>query len=249
MNVGIFIPCFIDQIYPETGHGMVRVLEKAGVHCQYNPAQTCCGQVAFNNGYWEEAKCLGEKFIRDFMEFDYVVGPSASCISMVKNYYPDMFANSAWHNENKFLGKKMIEFTHFLVDVLHLTDLGARFEGRVCYHDSCAGSREYGLKDEGRLLLSKVEGLELVEMSETDVCCGFGGTFSIKHEAISTAMALQKLGHAVQTGASWLVSTEASCLMHLEGVIKKHDMAIRPIHIAELLARGLDAVEKGQEVK
>jgi L-lactate dehydrogenase complex protein LldE len=239
MNTGIFIPCFIDQFLPETGHSMVKVLEKAGVKVSYNPAQTCCGQVAFNNGFWDEAKCLGEKFIKDFMEYDYVVGPSASCIGMVKNYYPEMFYNSAWHNENNYLSKKIFEFTDFLVNMVKKPDLGARFEARVTFHDSCAALREYGLKGEPRELLAFVDGLELVEMEERDVCCGFGGTFSVKHEAISTAMAEQKVQHALATGAEYIVSTEASCLMQMDGYIKKHQLPIKTMHIADLLAVGL----------
>jgi len=215
------------------------VLQKAGIRATYNPAQTCCGQVAFNNGFWDEAKCLGEKFIRDFMDYDYVVGPSASCIGMVKNYYPEMFYNSAWHNENKYLSRKIFEFTDFMVNMVKKPDLGARFEARVTLHDSCAALREYGLKDEPRELLSHVEGLELLEMPGSDVCCGFGGTFSVKNEAIATAMARQKLENALSTGAEYIVSTEASCLMHLDGYIKKHQIPIRTIHIADLLAAGL----------
>lgn len=240
MKTGIFIPCFIDQLSPETGHSMVKVLRKAGIDPLYNPAQTCCGQVAFNNGFWDEAKCLGEKFIRDFMEYDYVVGPSASCISMVKNYYPEMFYNSAWHNENKYLSDKMYEFTDFLVNMVKMPDLGAHFEARITFHDSCSALREYGLKDEPRILLSYVKGLDLIEMNESDVCCGFGGTFSVKHEALSTAMAEQKVQNALYTDAEYIVSTEATCLMHLESYITKHKLPIKTLHIADLLAMGLE---------
>jgi L-lactate dehydrogenase complex protein LldE len=240
MKTGIFIPCFVDQLYPDTGISMVKVLRKAGVEPLYNPAQTCCGQVAFNNGFWEEARCLGEKFIRDFMEYDYVVGPSASCIGMVKNYYTDMFYNSAWHNENKYLSKKIYEFTDFLVNLLKVPDLGAQFEARITFHDSCSALREYGLKDEPRILLSHVRGLDLIEMNESDVCCGFGGTFALKHEAISTAMAEIKVQNALYTGAEYIVSTEVSCLMHLDAYINKHKLPIKTLHLADLLAKGLE---------
>ncbi len=239
MKTGIFIPCFIDQLYPATGHSMVKVLRKAGIEPTYNPSQTCCGQIAFNNGYWDEAKCLGEKFIKDFLEYDYVVGPSASCIGMVKNYYPKMFYNSAWHNENNYLSKKTYELTDFLVNLLKKPDLGAQFEARVTFHDSCTALREYGLKDEPRILLSYVKGLDLIEMNESDVCCGFGGTFSLKHEPISTAMAEQKVQNALYTDAEYIVSTEASCLMHLDAYIKKHRLPIKTLHIVDLLAIGL----------
>lgn len=220
---------------------MVAVLKHARVKALYNPEQTCCGQVAFNAGYHDEAKHVAEKFIRDFKQYKYVVGPSASCIGMVKNYYPQMFDNSALHNENKYLGKKIYEFTDFLVNVAKMENLGGRFEAKITFHDSCAALREYGLKDEPRRLLAQIEGLELIEMKDREVCCGFGGTFAVKHEAISTAMAEQKVKNALDTGAQYIVSTEASCLMHLDGYIKKHKLPIETLHIADLLARSISA--------
>ncbi len=240
MVVDIFIPCFIDQLYPETGYNMVKVLEKAGVEVRYNKNQTCCGQIAYNSGFWDHAKSMGEKFIRDFMDFDYVVGPSASCISMVRNYYPEMFYNSAWHNENKYLSKKIFEFTDFLVNMVKKPNLGAHFEARITFHDSCSTLREYGLRNEPRILLSYVNGLDLIEMNESDVCCGFGGSFAVKHEVISTAMAEQKVQNALYTDAEYIVSTEASCLMHLNGYITKHKLPLKTLHIADLLAMGLE---------
>ena len=239
MEVGIFIPCFIDQLLPETGLSMVKVLKHVRVNPLYNPEQTCCGQIAFNGGYWDEAKHVAEKFIRDFNQYKFVVGPSASCIGMVKKYYPQMFDNSALHNENRTLGKKIYELTDFLVNVAKVENLGGRFEATITVHDSCAALREYGLKDEPRRLLSHIEGLEIIEMKEKDICCGFGGTFAIKHEAISTAMAEQKVQHALDTGAQFIVSTEASCLMHLDGYIKKHNIPIQTLHIANLLAKSI----------
>lgn len=239
MEVGIFIPCFIDQLFPETGMSMVKVLKHIRVKPVYNPEQTCCGQVAFNAGYKDEAKHVAEKFIRDFSAYKIVVGPSASCIGMVKNYYPQMFDNSALHNENRYLGKKIYEFTDFLVNVAKAENLGGRFEARVTFHDSCAALREYGLKDEPRRLLAQIEGLELIEMKDREVCCGFGGTFAVKHEAISTAMAEQKVLNALETGAEYIVSTETSCLMHLEGYIKKKQLPLKTIHLADLLAQSL----------
>ncbi len=245
MNTGLFIPCFIDQLYPDTAFHMITVLKKADelarAHMQfhYNPEQTCCGQIAFNGGFWDEAKHLGEKFIRDFVKYDYVVGPSASCIGMVKNYYPQMFYNSALHNENNYLSKKIFEFTDFLVNVLKAEDFGAQFEAKITFHDACAAVREYGLTDQPRRLLAKIKGLDLVEMKDSEVCCGFGGTFSVKHKAISSAMAEQKLEHALDVKAEYIVSTEASCLMHLQSYIDKHELPVKTLHIADLLAKGL----------
>lgn len=239
MNVGVFIPCFIDQLFPETGENVLSILKKAEVKAHYNPSQTCCGQIAFNNGFWDEAKCLGEKFIRDFLDYDYVVGPSASCIGMVRNYYSEMFYNSAWHNENKYLSKKIFELSDFLVNVVKRPDLGASFPEKITFHDSCSAIREYKLGDAPRILLSHVKGLNLVEMTDSDVCCGFGGTFAVKHEAISTAMADQKIKNALETGASYIVSTEISCLMHLDAYIRKHQLPIQTMHLADLLAKGM----------
>ncbi len=237
MEVGIFIPCFIDQVYPETGFNMLKILEQCGVKVQYNSKQTCCGQMAFNGGFWDEARCVAEKFIRDFMDYKWVVGPSASCIGMVRNYYNGMFDNSAIHNPNRALGKKIFELTDFLVNQLKIDDLGASFYAKATIHDACSALREYGLTDEPRRLLSKVKGLEIVEMEHSDVCCGFGGTFAVKHESISTAMAEQKIEYALKTGAEYIISTEASCLMHLEGYLSRNKIPMKVLHIADVLVK------------
>lgn len=238
MTVDIFIPCFIDQLYPDTGMNMVRILEKFGVQVHYNENQTCCGQMTFNAGFRDEAKELGEKFISDFPNDRPVVAPSASCVGYVRNYYGKLFFNTGLHLEYKRLQKNIIEFSDFMVNVLKVEDTGATFEHRVTYHDSCAGLREYRLKDEARKLLGNVRGLELVEMEDRHVCCGFGGTFAIKHEAISTAMADQKVQHALDTGAEYIVSTDSSCLMHQEAYIRKNKKPIQVIHLADVLASG-----------
>lgn len=239
MEVDLFIPCFIDQFYPETGFNMVKILEKAGVKVNYNTNQTCCGQMAFNSGFWDEAKMLGEKFITDFSNNRPIVGPSASCIGYIKNYYNELFYNTAYHNEYKQLQKNIIEISDFLVNVLKITDFGSVFEHKVTYHDSCAALREYRLKDEPRTLLQKVKGLELIEMKDTHVCCGFGGTFAVKFEPISAAMAEQKVQNALETGAEYIVSTDLSCLMHQYGYIKKQNLPIKVIHLVDVLASGI----------
>lgn len=238
MNVQLFIPCFVDQIYPETGFNMVKVLEKAGCTVDYNPNQTCCGQPAFNAGYWDEAKAVGQKFLKDFHTYDYIVAPSASCTGFVRNYYGKLFDNSASHNDMKLLQKNLFEFTEFLVKVLHVEDLGASLEGVATYHDSCSGLREINIKSEPRKLLEHVKGLEIREMEDTETCCGFGGTFAVKYEPISTGMADQKLANAMGTDADYLISTDLSCLMHLDGYIKKRGLKIKPMHIADVLASG-----------
>lgn len=240
MTVDIFIPCFIDQLYPETGMNMVKILEKFGVKVHYNENQTCCGQMTFNAGFREEARELGEKFINDFPNDRPVVAPSASCIGYVRNNYGKLFFNTGLHLEYKRLQKNIIEFSDFMVNILKVEDTGATFPHRVTYHDSCAALREYKLKDEARKLLQNVKGLELIEMQDRDVCCGFGGTFSIKHEAISTAMAEQKVQHALDTDAEYIVSTDSSCLMHQDAYIRKNKKPIQVIHLADILAAGWD---------
>jgi L-lactate dehydrogenase complex protein LldE len=238
MIVDIFIPCFIDQVYPQIGLNMVKILERLDLGVHYNTNQTCCGQMAFNSGFWDEARCMGEKFIRDFPNNRPVVGPSASCVAMVRNYYLEMFRNTSLHNEYRQLQKNIIEFSDFLVNEIKITNIGATFNAVVTYHDACAALREYGIHDEPRALLAKVKGLELREMKNTDVCCGFGGTFSVKNEPISTAMTEQKVQNAIDTGAEYIVSTEASCLMSMEGYIKKHNLPIKTMHIVDVLASG-----------
>ncbi len=238
MEVELFIPCFIDQLYPDTGFNLVKVLEKLDIEVFYNSKQTCCGQMAFNSGYWDEARELGEKFINDFNTGRPIVGPSASCISMVKNHYPKLFNNSSLHNTFKAVQNNIFEISDFLVNHLNVTNLGASFPHKVTIHDSCSAKREYGLTSEVRTLLSKVKDIEIVEMKESDVCCGFGGTFAVKDEAISTSMAQRKVENALATGAEYIVGTELSCLLHIEAYIKKHNLPIKIIHIVDVLASG-----------
>ena len=238
MNVQIFIPCFIDQLYPETAFNMVKVLRKAGCKVSYNKNQTCCGQPAFNAGFWEESKAVCTKFLQDFEGADYVVSPSASCIGFVRNYYPKLFDNSSVHNDVIKLGDRAFEFSEFMIKVLGINNVGAKLEGLATYHDSCAGLRECKIKQEPRELLSNVQGLEIAEMDDVETCCGFGGTFAVKFEPISIAMADQKITHALATGAKYLISTDISCLMHLDGYIKNKGYNIKTLHIADVLANG-----------
>ena len=238
MLVDIFIPCFVDQLFPEAAFNMIKVLEKAGCTVNYNPAQTCCGQPAFNAGFWDQCKDVANKFINDFPNERYIVTPSASCAGMVKNYYPEIFHNSVLHNKSKSIQKNIYEFSDFLVNVLNVTDIGARLNGVATYHDSCSALREMGIKKEPRTLLSNVRGLEIREMQDTETCCGFGGTFSVKYEAIAVGMAEQKIIHVEETSADIIISTDISCLMHLDGYLKKQNKKIKVMHIADVLASG-----------
>ncbi len=238
MKVQIFIPCFIDQLYPGTAFNMVKVLEKAGCNVDYNINQTCCGQPAFNAGYLSEARAVASKFLKDFDTTDYIVAPSASCVGFIRNYYPGLFDNSSSHNQVRQLGKKVYEFTEFLTDILKIENFGAELQTRATYHDSCAGLRECKIKHGPRKLLQQVKGLELVEMADNETCCGFGGTFSVKFEAISIGMADLKIKNAVATGAEYIISTDISCLMQLDGYIKNKKIDLKTMHIADVLASG-----------
>ncbi|MBK8520187.1 MAG: (Fe-S)-binding protein [Ferruginibacter sp.] len=238
MKVQLFIPCFVDQLYPQTAFNMVKVLEKACCEVSYNTNQTCCGQPAFNAGFWDEARDVCSKFIKDFEGADYIVAPSASCVGFVRNYYSKLFENSSQHNTVKDLGKRIYEFSEFLTDVLKIENYGAALNGKATYHDSCAALRECKIKTGPRTLLSYVKGLEMLEMNDVETCCGFGGTFAVKFDAISTAMADQKINNALATGAEYIISTDLSCLMQLEGIIKNKNLPLKTMHLADVLANG-----------
>ena len=238
MTVDLFIPCFIDQFCPEVAEATVKVLRKAGVEVEYNPEQTCCGSFAYNAGLIEEAKQLGDKFLSDFPNNRPVVAPTASCVNFIKKRYPQLFFNTANHLNFKRLVPNIYELTDFLVNKIHFDDFGAAFPHKVTYHDSCSALRGMGLGKEARQLLSKVKGLELIEMKQTDLCCGSDLAFTVNHEPISVGMAHHKVKNAMNTGAEYIVSSDMSCLSHQKSYIDKQGMPIRTIHIAEVLASG-----------
>jgi L-lactate dehydrogenase complex protein LldE len=236
MNVQLFIPCFIDQLYPQVAFNMVKVLEKVGCTVKYNANQTCCGQPAFNAGFWSESKSVCDKFLDDFNGTDYIVAPSASCTGFVRNYYGKLYENSAQINIAKKTSARIYELSDFLINVLKIDDVGATFNGKVTYHDSCAALRECNIKTEPRKLLSKVKGLELVEMNDVETCCGFGGSFAVKFEPISIAMGDQKTTNAAATGAEYIISTDMSCLMHIDGCLTHKHSGLKVLHLADVLA-------------
>ncbi len=240
MKVEIFIPCFIDQLYPDTGFNMVKILEKLGCEVHYNTNQTCCGQPAYNSGFFDEARDVAKKCLTDLnSDADYIVIPSASCGGMIKHGYKELFKQSTDVQTYQEFTKKVYEFTEFVVDVLKVDRIeGARLDGVVTYHDSCSAQRECGIKSQPRTLLNNVEGLTLVEMSNTNDCCGFGGSFAVKFEPISIGMGDQKINSALETKAEYLVSGDLSCLMHLGGYIEKQGKPLKPMHIIDVLASG-----------
>jgi L-lactate dehydrogenase complex protein LldE len=235
MNVSLFIPCFVNELFPNTAINTYKLLKKLNCNVQYNTAQTCCGQPAYNAGFWEDAKAVSEKYLHDFEGENYIVSPSGSCCGYVKNGIPELFNNTLSHNKAKNAAQRSFELTDFIVNILKIENVGARMHAKVCYHDACGALRECKIKSQPRLLLENVEGLELVEMRESETCCGFGGTFSIKYEPISVGMAQQKCAYAIETDAEYIVSTDISCLMHLQAYISKHNLPLKTMHIADVL--------------
>ncbi len=236
-KVSLFIPCFVDQLNPQVGIDVVRVLRRIGYEIDFPEDQTCCGQPAFNTGYWDEARPLAERFVRVFTGAEAVVSPSGSCTTMVRNFYPELLQGTHWHDEAVRLGQRVYEFAEFLVKVAKVTDVGATFPHKVTYHDSCHGLRELHMKQEPRELLRNVRGLELVEMPYSEDCCGFGGTFSTKFPMISAAMGDTKAGNIEKSGAEYVAAADSSCLMHIEGILRRKNSTARTIHLASILAQ------------
>src|SRR5690606_14464175 len=237
-KVELFIPCFIDQLYPETAFNTIKLLEKAGCDVIYNTEQTCCGQPAYNAGFWDDAKSIGQKFLNDFTEEHPIVSPSASCTGMVREGYDDLFTNTTDHNRCRGIQRNIFEISDFLVNVMKKEYFGAELVGTAVYHDSCSALRECKVKDEPRILLSHVGGLEIVEMRDQETCCGFGGSFAIKFEGISSAIAEQKIKNAQAVHADYIISTDASCLLQLQAYIDKHHIPMKTMHIVDVLTSG-----------
>lgn len=235
MLVDLFVPCFIDQMFPDTAWSTIKLLEKAGCEVNYNPNQTCCGQPLYNGGDIKRATKLADKFITDFPYERPIITPSASCAGYIRNHY----SNIVDENNAERLKKNTFELCDFLVNQLKVDEFNACFPNRITYHDACSALREYGIKDEPRQLLNNVKGIELIEMPNRDQCCGFGGTFMVKYAPISTAMTQQKVELAISTGAEYIVSSEASCLLNIQSYINAQKSPIKTIHIADILASNL----------
>jgi L-lactate dehydrogenase complex protein LldE len=239
MKVSLFITCLSDAIYPRVGEAMVRLLAKYGVELDFPPVQTCCGQPAFNSGYWDEARTTAKTIIAAFEDCDFVISPSGSCTFMI-HHYPKLFENDEVMYEKAVkLQSKSYEFTQFLVQVLGVTDVGATFPHKVTYHPSCHGSRLLGVKDEPMALMSKVKGLEFIPLPFAEDCCGFGGTFAVKMADISGAMVSEKSDHVKETEAEVLVGLDMACLMNIAGNLRYRNEPVRVMHLAELLYEGV----------
>lgn len=237
MTVTLFIPCFVDLMFPNVGISMVQILERLGHKIDCPEKIACCGQPAFNSGYWDEAREVAVKVLDALKRSEFVVVASGSCGAMLKVFYSELFAGTVHAEAARRLAGKCYEFSDFLVTKLGVTDLGARFSAKVTFHDGCHGLRELGNKRPPRELLAKVRGLELVEMRDAEVCCGFGGTFAAKFPMISTAMGEVKCASAFETRADYIVSNDSSCLMHVQGLLSRQGSKVKTIHLAEILAQ------------
>jgi len=246
-HVGLFITCPVDLIRPSIGFATVKLLEQAGCTVSV-PEQSCCGQVAFNNGLPDETRALAWNIVQSFKDFDYVVAPSGSCGGMIREHYPELFAGDPRSAEVETFCRKVFELTRFLTDVLDYTpdtpniDLSSQ---KVTYHDSCAGLRELGIKQQPRRLLKQCSGVEVTEMADTDVCCGFGGTFCVKYSDVSNRMVGDKIRNIQQSGASMVLGGDLSCLLNIAGKLQRDtdpasgNPVVQVRHIAEVLAGDL----------
>ncbi len=243
MRIGLFIPCYIDQFYPQVGMATVEVLERYGVEIEFPTAQTCCGQPLANTGCLDEARPLAERFVKIFENHEYVVCPSGSCVSMVRHHYEHFFHNDAAFER---LRPRVLELCEFLTDVLHVERLTGKFPHRVGLHQSCHGLRELKLGKSSELvgapfskaqkLLESLEGIQFSQLTRADECCGFGGTFAVGEEAVSCMMGQDRIFDHEQAGTEVLTAVDMSCLMHLDGLIRRDGKKIRVMHIAEILA-------------
>jgi L-lactate dehydrogenase complex protein LldE len=246
-KVSLFVPCFVDQLLPEVAVDTVKVLRRVGYAVEFPEDQTCCGQPAFNTGYWDEARPCAEHFVRVFKHADVVVCPSGSCVTMVRTFYADLLATSSLRDEALALASRTFELSEFLVKVAAVTQVGATFPHSVTYHASCHGLRELHLRDQPLQLLRNVDGLRLIEMVRSDECCGFGGTFSVKFADISAAMGDSKAESVAATRAEFVTAIDPSCLLHLQGILGKRQSPTRTIHLASILAQQSPQKSRAQE--
>lgn len=235
-KVSLFVPCFVDQLLPEVAVDTVSVLRRIGCEVEFREDQTCCGQPAFNTGYWDEARPCAERFVRVFQGAEAIVCPSGSCTTMVRKFYPELLKGSAMSDEAIVVGQRTYELSEFLVKVAGVTEVGASFPHTVTYHASCHGLRELNLREEPLKLLRAVKGLKLVDMPRAEECCGFGGTFATKFASISAAMGQSKVENVAASGAEYVTAIDPSCLMHVQGILGRNKMSAKAIHLASILA-------------
>ncbi len=236
-DVGLFVTCLADLFRPSVGFAAVKLLEDAGCQVHVPVAQTCCGQPAYNTGDRADTRAIAEQVITHFEGFDFVVAPSGSCASMLKKHYPGLFkGDAAWESRAEAFSEKVFELVSFLTDVMFVSTVDAEFEGSVTYHDSCSGLRELGIQSQPRKLLASVRGLEMKELKDSDVCCGFGGTFCIKYSDISNVIVSKKTANIDASGADLLLAGDMGCLMNMAGKLKREGSSVEVRHVAEVLA-------------
>lgn len=237
VRVALFVTCLVDLIRPSVGFAAVALLEDAGCTVEVPRAQTCCGQPAYNSGDRADTQAIAKQVIRAFEGYDYVVAPSGSCAAMIRDHYPTLFDDDpALRASAEDLARRTHELVSFLTDVRGVARVKGRFEGRATYHDSCSGLRELGVKAQPRALLATVEGLTLAEMPDSEVCCGFGGTFCVKYPDISNQMVGEKTKAIAESGAELLLAGDLGCLMNMAGKLKREGSGVQVRHVAEILA-------------
>ncbi len=242
-RVGLFVTCLVDLFRPTIGFAAVRLIQASGCDVSVPSAQTCCGQPAYNSGDRQDAKTIAKSVIDAFEEFDYVVAPSGSCAGMLSHHYPKLLGDDPdWAERARELARRTHELMAFLVDVRGLKEVDdVAFDGRVTYHDSCAGLRELNVKSQPRQLLDSVTGLERIELPDAEVCCGFGGTFCVKYPDISNRMVSDKTTQILSTGADTLLAGDLGCLLNMAGKLKREGAGVTVRHVAEVLAGITDA--------
>lgn len=246
-HVGLFVTCLVDLFRPTIGFAAVKLMEDAGCRVSVPASQVCCGQPAYNSGDRRDAAAIARQTIAAFRGFDYVVAPSGSCAGMLREHYPALLAGDpSWKREAEDLAHRTYELMAFLVDILRIERVVARFPGRVTYHDSCSGLRELGVKAQPRKLLATVEGLELTELPGTETCCGFGGTFCVKYPDISGEIVARKAADVAATGAETLLAGDLGCLLNMAGRLTREGIPVRTRHVAEVLAGMADGPAIGE---
>ncbi|MEG6507394.1 (Fe-S)-binding protein [Methyloligella sp. 2.7D] len=246
-HVGLFVTCLVDLFRPNIGFAAVKLLQDAGCRVSVPAQQVCCGQPAYNNGDDAAARRIAKQVIETFADFDYVVGPSGSCMATLRKDYPEMFEDDAkWRERAADLSARSFELMSFLTDILGARPMPASYPGRVTYHDSCSGLRKLGIKDQPRQLLSQVEGLTLAELQDSETCCGFGGTFCVKYPEISTHMVSDKVANVESAEADTVLGGDLGCLLNIAGRLKRLGKPARVFHAAEVLAGMTDLAAIGE---
>lgn len=239
-TVSLFIPCMVDLLLPEIGEDTVRILRRLGLRIVYHERQTCCGQFSFNAGFWKEAARMARHFLEVFGDDEAVVCPSGSCVNMVRNRYPMLFAGEpAWFDRARSLATRVYELTEFIVGVVGVDDLGGSYEGKIAYHESCSLVNGLGVSEQPKRLLRSVRGAQLVPMRDAEVCCGFGGEFSTRYPEISESLVAAKTASFLESGADLLVLCEPGCLTNINGYLSRRHPDRKAVHIAQFLARSL----------